>query len=320
MYIQLAGRMDMNDKDSLLRIFPVSFRDLWGQVLERYGELEEIRLRIGKPIILKLHNGEHFLKENGVISKDNKGAHIIREKELHDLLNRICHDSVYAYEDELRQGFLTISGGHRIGIAGQAVLNENGSIRTIKHISAMNIRIAHEIRGVADLVMQHLYEEGQFCNTLILSPPGCGKTTLLRDIIRQVSDGNSLQKGMTVGVVDERSEIAGCFMGVPQNDLGIRTDVLDGCPKVHGMMMLIRAMAPEVVAIDEIGGVEDVIALRKVSACGCRLLATIHGYNMEDVKSKAYMQTLLEERFFSRFIVLEKRDGCPRIREILKKE
>lgn len=310
----------MNDKESLLRIFPDPFRNLWGQVLERYGELEEIRLRIDRPLILKLHDGEYFLKENGEIAREEKGAYVIRERALHDLLNRICHDSVYAYEDELRQGFLTIPGGHRIGIAGQAVLNDNGSIRTIKHISAMNIRIAHEIRGAADCAMQHLYDKGQLCNTLILSPPGCGKTTLLRDMIRQISDGDKLHKGMTVGVVDERSEIAGCFMGVPQNDLGIRTDVLDGCPKVHGMMMLIRAMAPQVVAIDEIGGVEDVNALRKVSACGCRLLATIHGYDMEDIKSKAYMRTLLEERFFGRFIVLEKRDGCPVIREILKWE
>ena len=310
----------MADNDSLLRIFPASVQDLWGHVLERYGELEEIRLRIGKPVILKLHDGEYFLKENGEIAKEEKVSYVMREKELRDLLNRVCHDSVYAYEDELRQGFLTIAGGHRIGIAGQAVLNENGSVRTIKHISAMNIRIAHEIKGVADCVIGHLYEEEQFCNTLILSPPGCGKTTLLRDIIRQISDGNMYHKGMTVGVVDERSEIAGCFMGVPQNDLGIRSDVLDGCPKVHGMMMLIRAMAPQVVAIDEIGGVEDVIALRKVSACGCRLLATIHGYDMEDIHSKAHMRALLEERFFGRFVVLEKKDGCPRIREILKKE
>ena len=309
----------MNHNNSLLRIFPLSFRDLCGQVLARYSELEEMRLRVGKPVIIKLHDGEYYLKKTGEMVRECKDAYIICEKELHDLLNRVCQDSVYAYEDELKQGFLTIAGGHRIGIVGQAVLNDSGDIRTIKHVSSMNIRIAHEIKGAADAVIPYLFEREQFCNTLILSPPGCGKTTLLRDMIRQVSEGNPYHAGMTVGVVDERSEIAGCYMGIPQNDIGIRTDVLDACPKIHGMMMLIRAMAPQVVAIDEIGGVEDVIALRKVSACGCKLLATIHGYDMDDIRSKAYMRTLLEETFFSRYIVLEKRNGCPQIKEIIKK-
>lgn len=311
----------MNDSNSLLKILPVSFRELWGRVVERYKELEEIRLRVDKPVILKLHNGEYFLKQNGEMVHQISGEEIIiHRQDMQEFVNRVCNDSVYAYDDELRQGFITVWGGHRIGIAGQAVVNEDGSIRTIKHISAMNIRIAHEIKGVADCVMPYLYEKEQFCNTLILSPPGCGKTTLLRDIIRQISDGNGSHAGLTVGVVDERSELAGCFMGVPQNDLGIRSDVLDACPKVHGMMMLIRAMAPQIVAIDEIGGVEDVNAISKVHACGCRLVATIHGYNMEDIMGKAFMRSLLEDNFFSRFIVLEKKEGCPKVKEIIKKE
>ncbi len=310
----------MKDYSTLLHILPMPDSEMWGQAFMRYEELEEIRLRIGQPIILKMHDGEYFLSESGALHKGGKEVCRIGEHEVSELLNRVCHDSVYAYEDELRQGFLTMPGGHRIGITGQAVLNEDGSIRTLKHISALNIRIAHEIKGVANSVMQHLYENGQFCNTLILSPPGCGKTTLLRDIIRQVSDGNAFHNGMTVGVVDERSEIAGCFMGIPQNDLGIRADVLDSCPKVYGMMMLIRSMAPGVVAIDEIGGVEDVIALKKVAACGCKLLATIHGYDMEDIKSKSFMRALLEENYFKRFLILEKEGGSPRIKEIRKKE
>ena len=310
----------MKDEKSFARIFLGKSSEMWGQALEHYKELEEIRLRVGQPVILRLHNGEYFLQKNGALDKERADAYCIDDAQMHALLNRVCHDSVYAYEDELRQGFLTLEGGHRVGIAGQVVLNEDGSIRTVKHISAMNIRIAHEIKGVADGVMQHLYEKEQFCNTLILSPPGCGKTTLLRDIIRQISEGNTYHKGMTVGVVDERSEIAGCFMGVPQNDLGIRTDVLDGCPKVHGMMMLIRSMAPQVIAIDEIGGLEDVMAIRKVSACGCRLVATIHGYGMEDIKNKAFMKTLWEEKFFDRFLILEKKEGAPGIKVMINKE
>ncbi|MGN0431881.1 MAG: stage III sporulation protein AA [Lachnospiraceae bacterium] len=310
----------MTGADSILRIFPQSRRGMWEQTARAYEKLEEIRLRVGKPVLVKLHGGEYFIRPEGGLDKHKEAAYIVGSKDLAEILNQVCHASLYAYEDEIRQGFLTVPGGHRIGIAGQAVLEENGRIRTMKHISAMNIRVSHEIQGVADEVLPCLYEKGHLCNTLIVSPPGCGKTTLLRDIIRQISNGNSYGRGMTVGVVDERSEIAGSYMGEAQNDLGIRTDILDACPKVHGMMMLIRSMAPQVVAIDEVGSMEDVEALQRVSACGCRLLATLHGFGMEEVQKRTYRKELLEEGLFERYIVLDKKNGCPRVEGVYKKE
>lgn len=310
----------MGKADSILYIFPQYLRDFWGQAAACHETLQEIRLRVGMPVLVRLHDGEHFLDGQGRFTGDCRRAHKIGKEELTDILNQICHDSVYAYEDELKQGFLTVAGGHRVGIAGQAVVEEDGRIRTLKHISAMNIRIAHEIRGAADKVLPSLYEAGRLCNTLIISPPGCGKTTLLRDIIRQVSDGNACGSGKTVGVVDERSEIAGSYMGVPQNDVGIRTDVLDACPKVYGMMMLIRSMAPDVVAIDELGNCEDVEAMRRASACGCGLLATVHGFGLEELKQREYMEGMLREGLFARYVVMDRKNGCPHVRGIYKKE
>ncbi len=310
----------MNGRDSVLRIFPQNRREMWERTAESYAELEEIRLRAGKPVLVKLHDGEYFLTREGSLDKSAGRAYIADKEDLNAILYQVCHASVYAYEDEIRQGFLTVPGGHRIGIAGQAVLEEDGRLRTLKHISAMNIRVSHEIKGAADKVLSSLYQNGYLCNTLIVSPPGCGKTTLLRDLIRQISNGNRYGNGMTVGVVDERCEIAGSYMGEAQNDLGIRTDVLDACPKVHGMMMLIRSMTPQVVAIDEVGSMEDVQALQRVSACGCRLLATIHGFGIEEVQKRAYMQELLAEGLFEKYIVMDKKDGCPRVTAVYEKE
>lgn len=310
----------MNGADSVLRIFPSHRREMWEWARKEYENLEEIRLRADKPVLIKMHGEEYFLSPLGKPEAGGGIPHIASKEDLQEILNQVCQASFYAYEDEIRQGFLTVPGGHRIGIAGQAVLEDDGRLRTIKHISALNIRIAHEIKGVADSVLPYLYQQGHLCNTLIVSPPGCGKTTLLRDIIRQISDGTVYGKPLTVGVVDERCEIAGSYMGMAQNDLGIRTDVMDACPKVHGMMMLIRSMAPQVVAIDEIGSKEDAEALQRVSACGCRLVATIHGFDMGEVKQKAYMQKLLEEMFFERYIVLGKKKGVPAITGVYEKE
>ena len=223
--------------------------------------------------------------------------------------------SMYAFEDEIRQGFITIQGGHRVGIAGKTVL-EGDRIKSVKYISYINLRLSHQIKGCASPILPYIIKNGRICHTLIISPPRCGKTTLLRDLIRQVSSGSSYMPGVSVGVVDERSEIGGSYQGIPQNDLGIRTDVLDCCPKAEGMMMLIRSMSPEVVAVDELGDYEDIHAIESVIHCGCKLFATVHGSSVEDIKRKPLLQRLVQERVFERYIVLHYQDWAGRVKAI----
>lgn len=172
-------------------------------------------------------NTEYGIDSCGRLLK--KGAEnqavIVTPEDIKETMALVSNYSLYAYEDEIRQGYITIKGGHRVGIAGKTVL-ENERVKTIQYISFMNIRLSHQVKGCANQVLPYIINEGRLCHTLIISPPCCGKTTMLRDIIRQVSES-----GQSVGVVDERSEIAACYLGIPQNELGIRTDVLDGCPK-----------------------------------------------------------------------------------------
>lgn len=210
-----------------------------------------------------------------------------------------------------------------MGVAGRTVA-QGDFVRLMKNISFLNVRVAHQLKGCADGVMDRLFaEDGHFLNTLIISPPRCGKTTLLRDIIRQVSDGHvdrqsrAFVRGMTVGVVDERSELAACYQGVPQNDLGMRTDVLDCCPKSQGMMMLVRTMAPAVVAVDEIGGSGDAAAVEYALSCGCSLAATVHAGSLEEVRQKLDMGRLLEQKAFKRYILLDSQGGAGHVSVIL---
>lgn len=306
----------MTKSDEVLHIFPDYMRAKWRNAANRADELQEIRLRIDREIIMIINNKECYLTADGEIVIHKEKAHCITERDMEAILNHICEYSVYAFSDEIKQGFLTIPGGHRIGLAGQVVLQEDNKIRNIKHIRYMNIRISHEIIGAADSILPYIYEDGKLQDILLISPPGCGKTTLLRDIVRQISDGNQYGEGMNVAIVDERSEIAGSYLGKPQNDVGMRTDILDACPKVLGMMMLIRSMAPKAIAVDELGCEEDIKAVYQVMQCGSHIIATIHGDSIQDITNKSFLRNLQENRTFGRYILLGKKNGKCMVEEI----
>ncbi len=202
-----------------------------------------------------------------------------------------------------------------MGVTGKAIM-EQDKVKNLQYISSVNIRVAHEVRGCADRVLPYITKDRRVCHTLIISPPCCGKTTLIRDLIRQVSDGNAYVKGCSVGVVDERSELGGCYLGVAQNELGMRTDILDGCPKAQGMLMLIRSMAPQVIAVDEVGSPEDIHALEYAMQCGCTLIASVHGRDMEEISEKPVLSELVRRKRFERYVVLENRKHPGEIRAV----
>ena len=274
-----------------------------------YDKLYEIRLRVGRPLFLTYDGGECFLRNRG------EEPYVVTQEDLKETLEYVTGYSLYAYEEEIRQGFISVQGGHRVGVTGKVIL-DGGKIRGMKYISCINVRLAHEIQGCAEEVMPYIQTKDWVAHTLIISPPRCGKTTLLRDMIRLLSNGCEEYPGVTVGVVDERSELAGCYQGIPQNDLGVRTDVLDGCPKAHGMQMLIRSMSPAVVAVDELGREEDFRAVEAVIHSGCALLATAHGEGVEDILALPFFAQLKKLRVFNRYIVLGKEEKAGIVRGI----
>ncbi len=293
----------LETREQICKIFPRGIREILIDSSIDFEHLCALRVRANKPIIFEMEDGERFIDSEGCLISDAKSALCINMEDIKRMLEFICSFSLYAYDDEMRQGFITIEGGHRIGIAGSVSLVE-GHVDRMKYISCLNVRVAHEIRGCGDECMDYMYEDGVLQNTIIVSGCGRGKTTILRDIIRQISDGNGEHAGVSVGVVDERSEIGACHHGIPQNDLGMRTDIMDGCPKAYGLRMLIRSMAPKVLAVDELGGVSDLEAVRFAVASGCKLIATIHAADMRELKNIPMMKKLLSERLITRLIFL----------------
>lgn len=260
--------------------------------------IEEIRVYKGKGVSLIAGDRKIRLEGNWA------GA------EIHNLLNNLMKFSYYAYEEDLAKGFITIDGGHRVGICGKAVM-EKGKVTLIREVSSLNIRRCREIPGCSDEILPHILEWGEVQNTLIVSPPGCGKTTLLRDVARNLS-----YAGYQVSVCDERAEIAGMYNGVSAYDLGPCTDVLDGCPKAEGIIMLVRSMSPQVVVTDEISRLEDVLAIKTCMGAGVRVIATAHGSSFGDLE-RTDIYPLLEKGVFSRLIFLTNRPKVGTIKEVV---
>ncbi|WP_368259762.1 stage III sporulation protein AA [Clostridium paraputrificum] len=260
--------------------------------------LQEIRLKIEKPIIITSSKGEVVL------------SYILGREDIKYILQRISNYSLYAYEEEIRQGFITIRGGHRVGLAGECVM-DNGKVKTIRNISSLNIRICREILGCSKKVMKYIVEDKKVLNTLIISPPKCGKTTILRDIARNLSDG-----GKKISIIDERSEIAASYLGVPQMKVGIRTDVLDNCLKSEGLIMAIRSLSPEIIICDEIGTLKDIEALIMAFNSGVNIIVTLHGESIDDLTNRSVFKELLENNVVERVILLSNREGVGTVENV----
>ena len=264
-------------------------------------ELREIRLRTGRGLLFETAKGECLLTRDGHVTVSERTAYRVTENDIKTALELLTGYSAYAFEEELRQGYFTVEGGHRIGVAGHTV-TERGKVLRMSYISFLNFRVAHECIGCSEELFRRLYGDRRYYHTLLFAPAGCGKTTCLRDLVRLIS-----QAGLRVGVADERSELAACYHGVPQHDLGMRTDVMDGCPKAEAMGMLLRSMTPQVLAADEIGMEEDVYAIRAAAGSGCKVVASAHGGSLEELIGNPVLHTLWKERRFERYVRLEKK-------------
>jgi stage III sporulation protein AA len=300
-----------NRLDAIVKWLSDPLRDIFASATGfPLSEIEEIRLRTSKPLLLQGKDHEYFLDSRGKVVSSEKSYHVQRE-DLMQTLERMTQSSLYAAEEELKQGFLTLPGGHRVGVTGEAVLAQ-GIVQNLKHISGLNISLALEISGNASRILPRLIRaDGSLYHTLILSPPRAGKTTLLRDLIRCLSDGipNLCLKGQTVGVVDERGEIAGMWQGQPTYNLGCRTDILDGCPKAIGMGMLIRSMSPRIVAVDELGHPQDVEAVLDALRTGVSVLSTAHAESGDEARKRPVLKALFASGVFERIVILSRRKG-----------
>lgn len=284
--------------DSILYYFPIHIRKELEDYFvnsKNFSGLEEIRIRTGKYILLKFIDFERIVR------------YLVSTEDILQIMQRICENSIYSFQNQISSGYITVKGGHRVGISGSTVI-ENGKVININYIYSLNFRISRQIIGSSDKILTYILNknENTVYNTLLVSPPGYGKTTLLRDLIRQIGNGikDIKFKGLNIGVVDERSEISAMYKGMPQNDVGLKTDILDNVPKYIGMKMLVRSMAPDVIVADEIGMKEDIEAINYTVCSGVKGIFTAHGKNLEDVYLNPILKELIKAHVIERIIFL----------------
>lgn len=287
--------------NEILSYFPPHFKCMLKRSVNVLGDsLQEIRIRAKMPLVLGTASGNFAISPDGGISPAVGGAYIVKESDIRQIFTAICENSVYAFMEDIRQGFITIKGGHRVGIAGRAVSGRNG-IENFREISSLNVRIAREVVGAANYIIDDIQKDGGIINTLLVSPPMGGKTTVLRDLARQISD-----KGIKTALADDRGELAAIFKGVPQNDIGLQTDVIENAPKSEAVIMMLRSMSPQLIITDEIATQRDADAILKCFGTGVSVIASTHGKSAEEVLQRESLRQLFSEIGFEQIIVLQK--------------
>ena len=299
----------MNNYNDILYIFPESIKNALVNILNQtksgYMSISEIRLRINQNPFIILNDRREIMIDNVYVTREI----------INSILNSATRYSMYAFQDTIRQGFISLRGGHRLGVLGQAVVNK-GIMTGQRNISYLNLRISHEHIGCANPVMDFINTRS---NVLIISPPGCGKTTMLRDIVRNYSYGFRCSP-LKVTIIDERGEIAACVDGIPQNDIGPRTDVCNMGNKKEGVFAALRSMSPDLIVMDEIGGDDDVEAVKKAVYLGVRVIATVHGYSLKDCYLRSDLAQIINNNGFNKIIVLSNKNGSGTVEDMIDLE
>ena len=288
---------DMKYRQNYLEYLPHSVKEAIKK-LDTSEDISEIRLKNDGAASI-YSDKLYFLSDDGTLSQTEENAVTTDRGAFFEAVDKMSRRSIYAAQNELRHGFLTLEGGHRVGVCGKTLV-ENGKITSLSDISSLNLRIAREVRGCAEGIIDAVAMK----NTLIISPPACGKTTFLRDIARLLSE-----RMVKVGIVDERGEIASCYKGRPQLDIGANTDVFTNCPKSDGIMMLLRSMSPDVIITDEIGTQEDEETLFATLNAGVKIVCSAHGYDRDDLRRRGLLKSLMERNVFETVVVLSRRNG-----------
>lgn len=286
--------------DNILNCFPSKIKEQITNNIntQELDTLEEIRIRNNLPIILNLGQAEKIIK------------YIVNREEMEYIFQKICENSIYSYQNQITNGYITLKGGNRVGLVGTAVIKE-GKVTNFNYISSLNFRVSRQIIGCSNKIMEEIInkKENTIYNTLIISAPGKGKTTLLRDIVRNISNGIPEKlSGMNITVIDERGEISATYKGIAQNDLGIRTDVINDMPKHIGMRMAIRSMAPQVIVADEIGNKEDADSIKYALCCGVKGIFTAHGETIEEITNNPELNNLIKSKVFEKIIRIEQKN------------
>ena len=282
----------------ILKFFPRGIANEINKEISKIEELvQEIRIRVGSQIIVKTNK-----KDDIIIN------YFVTREDILEIMQVICNNSIYSYQNEIANGYITINGGHRVGITGDVVL-ENNKVINIKYISSLNFRIARQILDCSNNILKYVInlEENTIFHTLIVSPPGAGKTTILKDLVRKISDGipEIGFKGIDVSLIDERGEISAMYNGVPQNKIGIRTGVLENVSKPIGIKMAVRSMAPKVIVADEIGNYNDIEAINYAVCSGVKGIFTAHSLSYETMMLNKELNKLINMKIIERIIFLD---------------